>query len=769
MTYLGDWNTGATVPLFFTTHAQTGAAVAPSSAFEAADIILYKDGSATQRTSQAGWTITSPFDSLTGLHCITFDTSDNTDSGFYAAGSTYTAVLSPDETVDGLAVIKVLGSFSIERYPKVDVGKWLGTTPATPTVAGVPEVDVTHLLGTGWLTPGTAGTPDVNVKLISDDATAANNLELAYDGTGYRQQYVARHVSKAGVTTYYQQGSDTDAARGTALLAAQTAASDGCIYVDYPLDINVNAQLGKAGVDFSFCAGSYVYIQDEILWADFDVGTGTPFQMGNVFGHGRFNVTGTANDVATVLLFNPTGTVHFEANEITSTSTGRVPAIQVSGGQHVFRVHTRVRSDYYDGLWLDEGYSDTISIDLETPILHGGDNGFEWSRTGTDVDAGEGLSNVRIKAGTISGQERSGGAPSAVLVNTGAIGHAHIECDKIIPLEIAGGDLIESTTIPAVKFASSTADTLILKCGLAKGQVWVGTGTYSLEDCVVDTAHQALPSIRTQTNGLTLRNVRCITNGSETNSIYAASAQTVNVSGSLNYNKALSNITLQSVSADVVNINMAALSAEQALTAAENASAFASNAATQTTAANLRLAVGLATASLDTQFAALPTAGENADAVWDELKAGHAIANSYGAYVDQAISDVSGGGTSGPVEHTPIARSRILQVKDRGDGTYGVVGGVCMIPGETLWWAVELKGSQLAPGELIDSVVAPTITGAQAANLTTPDYGILATLVKFKAVLSGSALTTDTIGIQLTITSAGSPDLIIDVPVTVGP
>jgi len=47
------------------------------------------------------------------------------------------------------------------------------------------EVDIIQLLGTAWLTPGTAGTPDVNIKLISDDATAANNAESFFDGTGY--------------------------------------------------------------------------------------------------------------------------------------------------------------------------------------------------------------------------------------------------------------------------------------------------------------------------------------------------------------------------------------------------------------------------------------------------------------------------------------------------------------------------------------------------------------------------------------------------------
>ncbi len=121
----------------------------------------------------------------------------------------------------------------------------------------------------------------------------------------------------------------------------------------------------------------------------------------------------------------------------------------------------------------------------------------------------------------------------------------------------------------------------------------------------------------------------------------------------------------------------------------------------------------------------------------------------------------------GPVEHTPVPASRILAVKSRGDGTFGVVGRVRMNAGETLWWAVDLKGTQLSAGDLIDAVLAPTITGAQAANLTTPSYGVLATLVKFKCVLSGAALTTDSINIKLTVTPDGSESLIIIVPVTV--
>ncbi len=114
MIFLGDFAASATVRLTFTTNTATGASVAPSSAFEAADLLVYKDGSATARTSSSGITMTSPFASLTGLHHVSLDLSDDTDAGFWAAGHDYAVVLSPDtETVDGQTVVAVLAQFSI--------------------------------------------------------------------------------------------------------------------------------------------------------------------------------------------------------------------------------------------------------------------------------------------------------------------------------------------------------------------------------------------------------------------------------------------------------------------------------------------------------------------------------------------------------------------------------------------------------------------------------------------------------------------------------
>lgn len=86
-----------------------------------------------------------------------------------------------------------------------------------------------------------------------------------------------------------------------------------------------------------------------------------------------------------------------------------------------------------------------------------------------------------------------------------------------------------------------------------------------------------------------------------------------------------------------------------------NASALAADAVAEIqsglstlTAAGVRTAVGLASANLDTQLDALPTAAETADAVWDEARAGHATAGTFGegvASVTGAVASVTAGVT----------------------------------------------------------------------------------------------------------------------------
>lgn len=66
---------------------------------------------------------------------------------------------------------------AFDASQRVDVGKWLGTAAATPTVAGVPKVDVTHFNGVA----GTfaAGRPEVNTSHAAGTAWGSGAITAA--------------------------------------------------------------------------------------------------------------------------------------------------------------------------------------------------------------------------------------------------------------------------------------------------------------------------------------------------------------------------------------------------------------------------------------------------------------------------------------------------------------------------------------------------------------------------------------------------------------
>lgn len=104
----------ATIPVPLTTHGTDANPIAPSSAFEAADFKIYKNGGETQKATTNGLTIQSPHDSIVGLHFLVIDSSNDTgDTGFWEAGAVYTVVADPDETVDSIDPLAVVGQFGI--------------------------------------------------------------------------------------------------------------------------------------------------------------------------------------------------------------------------------------------------------------------------------------------------------------------------------------------------------------------------------------------------------------------------------------------------------------------------------------------------------------------------------------------------------------------------------------------------------------------------------------------------------------------------------
>ncbi len=121
MNYLGDFPEDfTTVAVYFTTYNNQGAPVAPSSAYVVGDVKIYKNGSATEKTSTNGLTMTSPFDSIVGLHRLLIDTSNDTgDAAFWVTGALYSVILSSTKTVGGQASLKEIASFGICLAPAI--------------------------------------------------------------------------------------------------------------------------------------------------------------------------------------------------------------------------------------------------------------------------------------------------------------------------------------------------------------------------------------------------------------------------------------------------------------------------------------------------------------------------------------------------------------------------------------------------------------------------------------------------------------------------
>ena len=131
-----DYPEDSTIRLGFTSTSPDGTPTAPSAAFTAADFAIYKDGSATQKTTTNGITVTSPFDSITGRHLISIDTSNDTgDAGFWSAGSVYEVVLNTAKTVDS----KSVSGYSVGEFRLGGVR--IDSTSVTAVQSGLSTLD----------------------------------------------------------------------------------------------------------------------------------------------------------------------------------------------------------------------------------------------------------------------------------------------------------------------------------------------------------------------------------------------------------------------------------------------------------------------------------------------------------------------------------------------------------------------------------------------------------------------------------------------------
>jgi hypothetical protein len=127
---LGDFLSGSIVRFMWNSNNASGASITRATN---GTIRIYKDDSTTERSSSAGITDTEDFDTLTGVHHCKIDLSDNTDAGFYTAGSDYFVVLA-GATIDGQTVNACIAQFSIEKKSENKLkGTFVVGTGATTT------------------------------------------------------------------------------------------------------------------------------------------------------------------------------------------------------------------------------------------------------------------------------------------------------------------------------------------------------------------------------------------------------------------------------------------------------------------------------------------------------------------------------------------------------------------------------------------------------------------------------------------------------------
>jgi len=175
MNYIGDFAADETVYLNFASYDSNGASVTLTG-LATSDIEVYKNGSTTQRSSDAGYTVSTDFDTITGIHAISIDTSDNTDAGFFAAGNDYVVIVS-SVTIDSQTVSFVAGSFSIEnRFMRGTDSAALATDLATVDT----NVDAI-LVDTGTTIPAQiTGLNDLSAAQVNAEVdTAISDAALA--------------------------------------------------------------------------------------------------------------------------------------------------------------------------------------------------------------------------------------------------------------------------------------------------------------------------------------------------------------------------------------------------------------------------------------------------------------------------------------------------------------------------------------------------------------------------------------------------------------
>lgn len=220
----GSIPVGTVIPFPFASFGTNGESLTLTG-IAVTDIECYKGVSMTQRSSDNGYALMDTdgidLDSRTGIHGFSIDTGDDTDAGFYAAGSLFWVVVDA-VTINSQTVRFVAGTFRL--------------VPAE-TSAGIPKVDAS-------LIEGSDATNQIRDAVVDDatriDASALNTLSSHDPGEAIMG--ATDLGTGAGLTTLATQASvnTIDDLLDTEIPALTTAVAD------LPTNAELTTALGTA-------------------------------------------------------------------------------------------------------------------------------------------------------------------------------------------------------------------------------------------------------------------------------------------------------------------------------------------------------------------------------------------------------------------------------------------------------------------------------------------------------------------------------------------
>ena len=204
------------------------------------DIEVYKDGSVTQRASDAGFALLDTdgidFDGTTGIHGFSIDLADNTTAGFYAAGSQYFVIVA-SVTVDAATINFIAARFTI-GYPSALLNTTIATlasqTSFTLTV-GPAEDDALNGM-------------EVMIHDVASAVQCGRAVILDYTGS-------TKTVTLAAGTTFTAAATDNIAIIGPSPLMPVTAGRQAVVDANGLVDANT-VKAGASGSGVAWGSGA---------------------------------------------------------------------------------------------------------------------------------------------------------------------------------------------------------------------------------------------------------------------------------------------------------------------------------------------------------------------------------------------------------------------------------------------------------------------------------------------------------------------------------